>query len=104
MPVAKVIERKNEGSAYVAAIQSTADFHSKLKRIFNDDQEELSPEQIQQCNQYRSENESLKVQNTFEENDFWNQEITSSELKQVQKATKEYIAQVTPLLAEIQEE
>ena len=101
--ITKVIERKKEGSAYVAAIRSTADFHGKLKRIFNEDREELSSEQIQKCNEYRSNNESISVQDTDKQDDFWNQEITVSELKQAKKATKEYIDKVTPLLNEIQD-
>jgi hypothetical protein len=101
--VNKAIELKKEGSAYVAAIRATAEFHGKLKRIFNEDREELSSEQIQKCNEYRSNNESLSVQNTDKEDDFSNQEITVSELKQAKKAAKEYIDKVTPLLNEIQD-
>jgi hypothetical protein len=101
--VNKVIERKKQGSAYVAAIRATADFHSKLKRIFNDDQEQLSSEQIQKCNEYRSENESLNVENINKKEDSWNQDITISELKQVKKVAQEYFDKVTPLLDEIQD-
>ena len=101
--VNKVIERKKEGSAYVATILSTADFHSKLKRIFNEDQEELSSEQIQKCNEYHSNKESLSSQNTDKEDNFWNQEISISQLKQVKKVAQEYINEVTPLLNEIQD-
>ncbi|MBO3459865.1 hypothetical protein G7B40_030325 [Aetokthonos hydrillicola Thurmond2011] len=99
----KVIERKKEGAAYVATIRSTADFHHKLKRIFNGNQEEISPKQIQKCDKYRSNRESQNVQGIDRQNDSWNQEITSSELKQAKKATKEYIDKVTPLLQEIQD-
>ncbi|RCJ32400.1 hypothetical protein A6769_28130 [Nostoc punctiforme NIES-2108] len=99
----KVLERKKEGAAYVATIRSTADFHSELKQIFNGNRKEISPKQIQACNKYRSNKESQNVQNTDRQNDSWNQEITSSELKQAKKATKEYIDKVTPLLQKIQD-
>ncbi|MHC5762631.1 hypothetical protein [Nostoc sp.] len=101
--ITKVIERKKQGSAYVAAIRSTAEFHRKLKRIFNKEREELSSDQIQKCNKYRSKKESLSFQNTEKEYDVWNQEITTSELKQAKKVTKEYIDKVTPLFNEIQD-
>ncbi|MBN3921909.1 hypothetical protein [Nostoc sp. NMS4] len=94
----KVIERKKQGSAYIATIRSTADFHHKLKRIFNGDQEEISSKQTQKCNKYRSNPESQNVQSTYRQNDSWNEEITTSELKQAKKATKEYIDKVTPLV------
>ena len=101
--IIKVIERKKDGLAYVATIRSTADFHCKLKRIFNGNREELSSKQIQKCNKYRSKNQSLSVQNIDKENASRNQEISVSELKQVKKAAKEYIDKVTPLLKEIQD-
>ncbi|WP_392479315.1 hypothetical protein [Nostoc sp. C110] len=101
--ITKVIERKKQGSAYVSAIRSTAEFHRKLKRIFNKDREELSSDQIQKCNKYRSKKESLSFQNTEKEYDVWNQEITTSELKKAKKVTKEYIDKVTPLFNEIQD-
>jgi hypothetical protein len=97
----KVIKRKNKGSAYVATILSTANFHSKLKRIFNENRDELSSKQIQKCNKYRSNDVSQNVQNIDKENDYWNHEITISELKQAKKATKEYMDKVTPLLNKI---
>jgi len=86
----------------VAAIHSTADFHSKLKRIFNKDREELSSEQLKICNDFRSNNETLDVQNINQENETWNKEITVSELKEVKKVAKGYIDKVTPLLNEIE--
>ncbi|MDZ8260745.1 hypothetical protein [Nostoc sp. ChiQUE01b] len=99
----KVIKRKKEASAYVATIRSTADFHSQLKRIFNENRQELSSKQIQKCKKYRSNNESQNVQSTNIQNDSWNQEITTSELKEAKKATKKYIDKVTPLVDEIQD-
>jgi hypothetical protein len=101
--IAKVIDRKKEGSAYVATIRFTAEFHGKLKRIFNDGQEELSSEQIQKCNEYRSNNESVSVQKIDKESDDSDREITVSELKQVKQAAKEYLDKVTPLLNQIQD-
>jgi hypothetical protein len=74
-----------------------------LKRIFNDGQEELSSEQIQKCNEYRSNNESLSVQTIDKESDISEREITVSELKQVKQAAKEYLDKVTPLLNQIQD-
>ena len=101
--ITKVIERKKDASAYVATIRSTADFHGQLKRIFNKNREELSSKQIQKCNKYRSNNQDMSVQNTEENNDSGNQEISVSELKQAKKAAKEYVDKVTPLLHEIQD-
>ena len=99
----KVIKRKNQGAAYVTAIRSTADFHNKLKQIFNNNQDGLSPELVRNCNQYRSDNENLNVQNNDVTEDSWDLQISASELKQIQNVSKEYIAQITPLLAQIQE-
>jgi hypothetical protein len=101
--ITKVIERKKQGSDYVAAIRDTAEFHGKLKRIFNKDREKLSSDQIKKCNKFRSKNESISVQHTEQENDLWNQEITTSELKQAKKITKEYIDRITPLLSKNQD-
>lgn len=94
----KVIERKKDGSNYVEAIRTTAEFHGKLKRIFNNNREELSSAQIKKCNEYRANSASASVQNTEQEDNSWNQKITTSELKQAQKAAKEYINKITPLL------
>ncbi|KST69009.1 hypothetical protein [Mastigocoleus testarum] len=100
----KVIERKKKGSAYVAAIRFTADFHHKLKYIFNKNQEELSSKQIQKCNKYRSRNQKkISLQKTNQEDESWDLEISNSELKQVKKATNEYIDKITPLFEEIQD-
>ncbi len=97
----KVIERKKQGSAYIAIIRKTADFHSQLKTIFNNNQNQLSSKQIKKCNKYRSQNENQTVQSNSQEDELWNEEINALELKKVKTATKEYIEDVTPLLKEI---
>lgn len=100
----KVIERKKKGSAYIAAIRSTAEFHHKLKFIFNKNREELSSKQIQKCNKYRSRNQKkVSLKKTNQEAESWNLEISNSELKQVKKASNEYFDKITPLLEEIQD-
>jgi hypothetical protein len=101
--VSKVIERKKDGSDYVEAIRTTAEFHGKLKLIFNNNREELSSAQIKKCNEYRSNSASARVENTNQEDNSWNQKITASELNQAQKVAKEYINKITPLLKEIED-
>ncbi|WGV26318.1 hypothetical protein [Halotia branconii] len=96
--ITKVIERKKQGADYVTAIRDTAEFHGKLKRIFNKNREKLSSAQIQKCNKYHSNNANLSVQNTQQKDELWNQKITTSELKEAKKVTKEYIDKITPLL------
>ncbi|MBN3869042.1 hypothetical protein [Nostoc sp. JL33] len=96
----KVISKKKDGAAYVTTIRKTAEFHAKLKLIFNNNKEQLSPQQKSECGKYfAKETESINAQTSA----FLNQKINPSELAQVRKVTKEYISQVSPLLAKFDE-
>jgi hypothetical protein len=93
----KVNDRKNAASAYVNAIRETAATHAKLKRIFNDDKDELSPEQTARCERYFSSdapNVSLKTMT----DDPIESEISPSELTQIRTVIDDYINRVQPLL------
>jgi len=92
----KVVNKKKDGAAYVTIIRKTAEFHTKLKRIFNANKEQLSPQQKSECEKYFArETGSINAQSSA----FLNQEINPSELTQVKEVTKKYISEVSPLLA-----
>jgi hypothetical protein len=99
--IGKVIDRKNDGAAYVAIIRETASYHGQLKKIFNGNKDELSEKQVKKCDEYRSKAKPL-VSYTIENKDQpVNEKITISELKQVEELTSDYIKKVRPLLAEV---
>ncbi|ELS00636.1 hypothetical protein Xen7305DRAFT_00003370 [Xenococcus sp. PCC 7305] len=88
-----IVELKKGGSAYVILIQSTAQFHNRLKLIFNDDQNELSIEQNKECDEYFAFNSSPSYLS--------NQAISLNELDRASKALDNYINEISPLLAQI---
>lgn len=98
----KVVIKKNEGAAYVTAIQTTAEFHTKLKRIFNNDKDQPSRQQQSKCQKFFKQNNSSRTaSDKIRPTALLSQDLSPSELAQVRKVAKEYISEVSPLLAAI---
>lgn len=100
--IAEVAERKEDGAAYVSLINSTASFHGKLKRIFNDNKSEIPLKLEKKCEEYRTSNEELVVYENLEEKRKF-ETITIPEMAKAYYAMNEYITEIKPLISEIQE-
>ena len=96
--ISKIIDKKNIGATYVTLVQTTAAAHADLKRIFNDGEDEISPELSTRCNEYFNEEASNAETSRTLERDFMNQQISQSELKQVREVAEAYIEQVKLLI------
>ena len=90
-----IINLKEDGSAYVTLIQSTAKFHNRLKLIFNEDKDELSPEQNRECNEYFASNYLKSLTK---------HKISLNEFEQVSITLRDYIDEISLLLAQINRE
>ena len=99
--ITKIVERKNVGATYAALIRETAAAHTNLKLIFNDGEEEISPELEAQCDVFFAEEASSTDNIEVAELEAFNQPISQSELSQAREVVKAYTEKVQILMKEI---